>query len=50
MTAVFTGEELTRLRRHIAGKVVGDSPPPLTSGARDLIKAMLDPTPARESR
>jgi hypothetical protein len=41
----MTAQERDRLRRYIAVNVVGDSPPPLTSEARDLIRRILGPRP-----
>ena len=40
---VMTAQERDRLRRYIAVNVVGDSPPPLTSEARELIRRTLGP-------
>ena len=42
---VMTAQERDRLRRYIAVNVVGDSPPPLTSEARELIRRILGPDP-----
>lgn len=42
-------ERKNELRRYIAAHVIGDNPPPLTTEARDLIRAMLGTSQAGES-
>jgi hypothetical protein len=41
----MTAQERDRLRRYIAANIVGDTPPPLTSEACDLIRRFLGPGP-----
>ena len=45
----MTEQERNRLRQYIAANVIGDNPPPLTSEAQDLIRAMLGSDHAGES-